>query len=64
MSYVAGKITAMGWWSKDRENQVLAHWDTTQQVTEKIVRYAFIPSALVLAAYQTEIPLWGILSPL
>ena len=62
--FVARKLTSWNVWSRERELSALAAWDSAQAVTENVVRYAFVPAVVLLAAYQTQVPLWAFVSPI
>ena len=63
MAYLSHKLAGWGVISADREMQFLSAWDQTQALTEVAVRWGFVPGVILLAAVQTEVPLWAILSP-
>ena len=63
MSYVTRQLVAWGVLTRERQLGVLAAWDGLQAATEAAVKWGFVPGVVALAAYQTEVPLWAILSP-
>ncbi len=63
-TYLAGKVTQWGWWSKDAENKALQAWDTAQQHTATAVKWGFIPAVILLAAAREEVPLHAFVWPL
>ena len=63
-TYLAGKATQWGWWSKDTENNALQTWDSAQQYTATAVKWGFIPAVVLVAAVREEVPLHAFVWPL
>ncbi len=63
-TYVAQKITAWGWWTKETEMSALAKYDAFQNTAAQVIKWTFIPGVICLAAYREEVPLHAFVSPL
>jgi hypothetical protein len=63
-TFLAGKITQLGWWSKDTENTVLHNLDATQSIAAVVIKYSFIPGIILVSAYKEGVPLHAYLNPI